>query len=148
MAIGLIGVIVPVVPGLLLIAVMAVVWAVAEGTATAVVVAAVMVAVLAAGTFLKYRIPGRELAAQGVSSLTWVLVGVGGIVGFVVIPVIGALAGVVAGAYLGERMRFGSHSKAWASTKRVIAGIGKGMAFEFAAGTVAIVVWVVAVFAT
>lgn len=148
MAIGLIGVIVPVVPGLLLIAVMAVVWAFAEGTATAAVVSTVMVAVLAAGTFLKYRIPGRELAAQGVSSLTWVLVGVGGIVGFVVIPVIGALAGVVAGAYLGERMRFGSHSQAWASTKRVIASIGKGMAFEFAAGTVAIGVWIVAVFAT
>ncbi|MEO8693996.1 MAG: DUF456 domain-containing protein [Acidimicrobiales bacterium] len=147
MAIGLVGVLVPVVPGLLLIAVMGVVWAIAEGSATAAVVAAVMIAVLAAGTYLKYRIPGRELAAQKVASLTWTLIGVGGVIGFFVIPVIGAFAGVVAGAYLGERIRFGSHSHAWTSTKRVIVSIGKGMAFEFAAGTVAIAVWVAAVLA-
>lgn len=148
MAIGLVGVLLPVVPGLLLIGAMAIIWAVAEGTTTATVVATVMIAVLVAGTYLKYRIPGRELAAQGVSTLTWILVGVGGIIGFFVIPVIGALAGVVAGAYVGERIRLGSHSPAWASTKRVIVSIGKGMALEFAAGTVAIVIWVGAVLAS
>jgi hypothetical protein len=54
-----------------------------------------------------------------------VLIGVGGVIGFFVVPVIGAVAGVVGGAYLGERMRFGSHASAWASTKRVIVSIGK-----------------------
>lgn len=148
MAIGLVGVLLPVVPGLLLIGVMAVVWAVAEGSAAAAIVVAVMIAVLAAGTYFKYRIPGRELATQGVSPLTWTLVGVGGVIGFFVVPVIGAFAGVIAGAYLGERIRLGSHSPAWASTKRVIVSIGKGMALEFAAGIVAIVIWVGAVLAT
>ena len=94
------------------------------------------------------RIPGRELAAQGVSPLTWTFVGVGGVIGFFVVPIIGALAGVVAGAYLGERIRLGSHSSAWASTKRVIISIGKGMAFEFAAGSIAIAIWVGAVLVT
>ncbi|HUP72390.1 MAG TPA: DUF456 domain-containing protein [Acidimicrobiales bacterium] len=145
MAIGLVGVLLPVLPGLLLIAATAVVWAVAEGTVTAWIVAAMMIAILGAGTYLKYRVPGRELAAQKVPARTWVLIGVGGVIGFFVVPVIGALAGVVAGAYLGERVRFGSHASAWASTKRVIVSIGKGVALEFAAGTVAIAVWVAAV---
>ena len=148
MAIGLVGVVVPVVPGLLLIGAMTVVWAIAESTATAWVVAVVMIVILGIGTYLKYRLPGRELAAQGVPALTWTLVGVGGVIGFFVIPVVGALAGVVVGAYLGERIRFGAHAAAWASTKRVIVSIGKGMLVEFAAGTVAIALWVGAVFAT
>ena len=148
MAIGLVGVLVPVLPGLLLIGAMAIVWAIAEASATAWIVTSAMIAILAIGTYLKYRLPGRELAAQGVPALTWALIGVGGVVGFFVIPVLGALAGVVVGAYLGERIRFGSHSAAWASTKRVAVSIGKGMIVEFAAGTAAIVLWVGAVLAT
>ena len=80
--------------------------------------------------------------------MTWALVGVGGVVGFFVVPVVGALAGVVAGDYVGERVRFGAHSPAWASTKRVVVSIGKGIALEFAAGMVAISLWVGAVFTT
>lgn len=148
MAIGLIGVLLPILPGLFVIGGVAVFWAVAEGTATAWVIVSVMIAVLATGTYLKYRVPGKELAAQGVPALTWALVGGGGVIGFFVIPVVGALAGVVAGAYVGERFRFGSHPPAWASTKRVVVSIGKGIALEFAAGMVAIAIWVGAVFTT
>jgi len=148
MAIGLVGVLLPVLPGSLLIAAMGVVWAATEATVTAWIVAVVMITVLTAGTYVKYRVPGRELAAQTVPKLTWTLIGVGGVIGFFVIPVIGALAGMVAGAYLGERIRFGSHSSAWASTKRVLVSIGKGIILEFAAATVAIALWVVAAFAT
>ena len=142
MAIGLVGVLVPILPGLLLIAAMAVVWGFAEGTATAWVVTAVVVAILAAGTYLKYRIPGRELAARKVPPLTWTSVGVGGVIGFFVIPVVGAWLGAIVGAYVAERLRFGTHASAWASTKRLIVGIGKGIAIEFAAGTIAIAIWV------
>ena len=46
MAIGLVGVLLPILPGLLVIGAMAVVWAVAEGTAVAWVIASVMIAVL------------------------------------------------------------------------------------------------------
>jgi uncharacterized protein YqgC (DUF456 family) len=141
MAVGLVGVIVPVLPGLLLIAAAAVVWAIAEGTATAWSVVVAMIAVLALGTYLKYRVPGRALKQQQVSRRTWVLVAVGGVVGFIVMPVIGVVFGVVAGCYIGEWLRHGAHGPAWASTKRVMVGIGKGMAIEFVAGIVAIALW-------
>jgi uncharacterized protein YqgC (DUF456 family) len=148
MAIGLVGVLLPILPGLVVIGGAAFVWAIAEGTATAWVVVAVMIAFLVVGTYLKYRIPGKELAAQHVPARTWALVGIGGLLGFFAVPVVGALAGVVAGAYVGERLRFGAHSPAWASTKRVIVSIGKGMALEFIAGMAAITLWVIAVLAT
>ena len=76
------------------------------------------------------------------------LIGVGGVIGFSVVPVVGALAGVVGRAYLGERIRCGSHSSAWASTKRVVVSLGKGIMFEFVAGIVAIALWVGALVAT
>jgi uncharacterized protein YqgC (DUF456 family) len=148
MAVGLVGVLLPVLPGLLVIAVLAAVWAVAESTTAAWIVTVVMITILVAGTYLKFRIPGRELRAQQVPALTWIVIGVGGVVGFFVVPVIGAAGGVVVGAYMGERMRFGSHQPAWASTKRVIASIGKGMAFEFAAGVVAVALWAGAALST
>jgi uncharacterized protein YqgC (DUF456 family) len=147
MAVGLVGVVVPVLPGLALIGAVAVFWAFAEGTATAWTVAVVMLVVLAAGTYLKYRLPGRELQAQQVPTLTWTLVALGGIAGFFVIPVVGAFAGVVVGGYAGERIRFGKHAPAWASTKRLVASIGKGIAVELAAGLLAILIWVFAVLA-
>jgi uncharacterized protein YqgC (DUF456 family) len=148
MAVGLVGVLVPVLPGLLMIGAVAIVWAAIEGTATAWAVAGVMILILAVGTYLKYQRPGRELKAQAVPRRTWTLVAVGGIVGFFVIPVVGAIVGVAGGAYLGELLRFGAHGPALASTKRLLVGIGKGMAFEFAAGVVAVAVWVGAIVAT
>jgi len=148
MAIGLVGVIVPVLPGLLLIAGAAVVWAIAEGTAVAWSAAIAIVAVLALGTYLKYRVPGRALKNQQVSTRTWVLVAVGGIAGFFVIPIIGAVLGVVVGCYAGEWLTYRGHGPAWDSTKRVLVGVGKGMALEFLAGIVAIGLWLGAVIAS
>jgi uncharacterized protein len=148
MAIGLVGVVVPVLPGLVLIGGAAIVWAIAEGGVTAWSVAAAMLAILAVGTYLKYRVPGRALQAQEVPPLTWALVAVGGVAGFFLVPVVGSILGVVGGAYIGERLRFGAHAPAWLSTKRVLVGIGTGMAIEFAAGLVAIALWIVALIAT
>lgn len=147
MALGLVGVIVPVLPGLVLIAGVAVVWAFAEGSGTAWAVVAAMIVILAVGTYLKFRIPGRALKAQMVPRRTWWLVATGGIVGFFVVPVVGAVIGVVLGAYIGERIRFGEHRAAWDSATQLLRGIGKGMALEFAAGVLALVLWVIAVIA-
>lgn len=148
MAIGLVGVLVPMLPGLLLIAAVAIGWAIAEGGTGAWAATAVILAILAAGTIVKYLLPGRELRAQRVPPLTWALAVILGVVGFFVIPVIGAAIGFVLGVYLGERERFGAHAPAWESSKRLIVSIGIGMAVEFAAGVLAIAVWIAAVIAT
>jgi uncharacterized protein YqgC (DUF456 family) len=145
LAVGLVGVVVPVLPGLALIGGVAVVWAIVEGTSTAWAVAVAMIGVLAIGTYLKYRIPGRELQAQDVPASTWALAAIGGIVGFFVIPVVGAPVGLVLGVFVGERRRFGGTAPAWASTKRLVISIGKGMLLELAAAVVAIGIWVGAV---
>ncbi len=144
MAIGLVGVLLPVLPGLILIAGAGVVWALEVGTWQAWGVVVVMIALLAAGTVIKYRIPGRELAETQASSRTWILAGVMAVIGFFVVPIVGLVLGFVVGIYLGERLDRGTHGAAWASTRRLLAGIGKGIAFEFAAGASAVFVWAIA----
>lgn len=145
MVVGLVGVVLPVLPGLLLILVTAVVWAFEVGGWQPWVVVVAMAVVMGIGTFVKYQVPGRELAGQDLSTRTWLLATVGAVVGFFVIPLAGLLVGFVLGLYVGQRGDLGTHAAAWASTRRVLGGVGKGIAIEFAAGFIALSWWVVAV---
>ena len=145
MAVGLVGVLVPILPGLLMIGAVALVWGFLTATTAGWLVVAAMLVVMAVGTAAKYLLPGGELRAQRVPRRTWLLAAALGVVGFFVVPVIGLGLGFVLGTYLGELLRFGDHAPAWRSSRRLLTSIGKGIAIEFAAGLVAIVIWVVAV---
>lgn len=144
MVVGLAGVVVPVLPGLVVIAGAALVWALEVARWPGWVVFTVIVAVLASGTWLKYRFPGREMTEAQVAPLSWVLAVVGAVVGFFVIPVVGLVLGFVGGTYLGEWRARGDRERARRATVRLVRGIGKGIAIEFTAGLVAIGVFVVA----
>ena len=104
---GLAGILVPVLPGLILVAGSVVVWAIVERGGVAWAVAALAVAATIAGTVVKFLTPGRRLKAAGVPSSTMYFAGALAIVGFFALPVIGAPIGFVLGTYLAERCRLG-----------------------------------------
>lgn len=141
MFIGLVGVVVPVVPGLLLIGAAGVWWAWLEGGAVAWVVAGLMLVVLTLGTVAKYLLPGRTLKQSGAPRSTLLLGALGAIVGFFVIPVVGLIVGGLAGVYLAELQRLNDSSAAWRSTWATTKAIGVGMLVELAAGVLAVLVW-------
>lgn len=145
MVVGLVGVVVPVLPGLLLIAVAAVVWGFEVGTGAAWGVVAVMLALLAAGTVGKYLVPGQELAEQDTQPRTWLLATVGSVVGFFVVPLVGLVLGFLVGVWIGKRLETGDTAAASRATRRLLAGIGRGIVVELSAGFVAVACWVVAV---
>jgi len=145
MAAGLVGVVVPVLPGLLLIAVAGVAWAWLETGGAPWVVLAVMLVVLSVGTIAKYVLPGRTLKEIGAPRSTMLLGILGAIVGFFAIPVVGLLVGGVAGVYLSEMQRLSDSGAALRSTWATIKAIGVGMLLELAAGVLAVLIWVVAV---
>ena len=102
---GLIGIVVPVLPGLLLSWAGVLIWALSLRTGGAWTALAIATAIMVIGSVIKYLVPGRTLREAGVP---WSSLGLGtllGIVGFVVIPVLGLFVGFVAGVYLGERIR-------------------------------------------
>lgn len=134
--VGVLGVIVPVLPGSLLILVAVLVWAVQDGSGTAWTVFSVTVVLLALGTVVKYAVPGRSLKAAGVPNRTLLVGGLLGLVGFFVIPVIGLFIGFVLGVYLGELQRVG-RDDAWPSTRHALRAAGLSVLIELVAAALA-----------
>jgi uncharacterized protein len=141
-AVGVVGVLVPVLPGLLLVLAGIAVWAVPRGDMVGWTVLGVAVLVVALGSVAKYLLPGRKLREAGVPMRTLALGGVLGIVGFFVIPVIGLFLGFVLGVYLGELSRLGDRSRAWPATRRALAAVGWSVVIELATALLAAAVWV------
>jgi uncharacterized protein YqgC (DUF456 family) len=145
-AVGLAGILVPVLPGSVLILAGVLVWALEVRGATAWAVFAAVTAILVVGGVVKYLVPNRRLKSVGVPSSTqWAGAAVG-IVGFFVVPVVGLFVGFVLGVYAAERRRVGS--QAWASTKAALRAVGLSIVIEMVAGLAATLVWVGGVLAT
>ncbi|MBA2416943.1 MAG: DUF456 domain-containing protein [Geodermatophilaceae bacterium] len=146
MAVGVVGVLVPVLPGLLLIAVAALVWALTEQDTLAWVVFAAMMVVLGLGAVAKYVLPARDLAAAGAPRSTMLVGALGAVIGFFAIPVVGLLVGGVAGVFVAELRRLnGDRNAAWRSTWVTIKAVGLGILIELVAALAAVAIWVVAV---
>jgi uncharacterized protein len=146
--VGIVGTILPVLPGSLLIGGAIVLWAVVEGGATAWSTAVVAVLVLALGYALTLWIPGRRMSAAGIPTRTLVAGGVLGIVGLFVVPVVGLPLGFVLGVYLAERVRLPTHADAWPSTVEAMKGTGLSVLIGLAAAVLATGVWVVVAITT
>jgi uncharacterized protein YqgC (DUF456 family) len=141
---GVLGVLVPVLPGLLLCWLGVLAWTVL-GDAGAVRWAVLGVATLiaCAGATVKYLWPGQRLRRGGVP--TWVLAAGGllGIVGFFVVPVVGLVLGFVLGVFLAELARLPDARQAWASTRQALGAVGLAMLVELAAALAIALTWVV-----
>ncbi|MEV4352092.1 DUF456 domain-containing protein [Actinoplanes sp. NPDC049596] len=141
-AVGIVGVVIPVLPGLLLSWAGVLLWALlgADGAGRWVVLAvATLVALL--GAAVKYLVPGKRLKSVGVPNTALLAGGVLGVIGFFVIPVIGIVIGFVLGVYLVELQRLG-HERAWPSTKHALAAAGMAMLIEFTTALAVAVIWV------
>ncbi|WP_310529191.1 DUF456 domain-containing protein [Nocardioides sp.] len=147
LVVGIAGIIVPVIPGLLLILGGLLLWAVDLNTSSGWVVFAVATTFLAAGTVVKYVVPGRRLKAAGVPRSTMIIGGVLGVIGFFVIPVIGLFLGFVLGVYAAERRRLGPVA-APPATRQALKAVGLSLLIELTASLLAVATWVVGVVVT
>lgn len=148
MLVGLVGVLLPLVPGTALVLGAGVLWAVLDGGGGARwTVVALMAALLVAGIALKYALPGKRLAG-GLPRTTLLAGAVGAVAGFFVVPVVGLLVGGVAGVYVAEQARLREPAAAWRSTVEVLRAVGLGMLAELSAGVLMVAVWGAGVLAT
>lgn len=146
-AVGLVGILVPVLPGSLLVGVAIVVWAGERGGTGPWIVVAIALALLATGATVKYLVPGRRLQRAGVPTRTLLIGASLGVVGFFVVPVVGLPLGFVLGIYLAQWRRLG-HGEAWPATVHALKAVGLGIAIELAFAVLAAGVWAVGVVAT
>jgi uncharacterized protein YqgC (DUF456 family) len=141
---GLAGVIVPVLPGSVLIGAAIVGWAAFTGGEAAWVAAGIAVVLLVIGALVKFAVPHRRLRDVGVPMSTIVTGGILGIVGFFAVPVIGLFLGFVGGVWLAEARRLGARN-ARPSTKSAIGAVGLSILIELGFGLLATVVFLAGV---
>lgn len=140
-AVGVAGVIIPVLPGGLLVAAAIGVWAAFTGGATAWSVFAVAALLVLLASLGKYVVVERHLRNSGIPRSTMVIGGVLGVVGFFVIPVVGLVVGFVLGVYLAERRRLADELEARRATVTVLKASGLAMLIELAGALLAAGVW-------
>lgn len=145
MLVGLVGTVVPFLPGLPVIVVAAFVWVIVDGSDPGqwivfAIVASIAVAAIAVGTI----VPVRRTSAAGASR--WILAAgaLGLVIGAIAIPVVGALVGWPIGIFAAEVLRTRDVAKAWAMTRVTVAAVGLGVAIQFGAGVIAVAVWAIA----
>ena len=141
-AVGLVGVLIPFLPGTSLVGLAVAVWAWRTGGATAWVCAGVAIAILVTGVVLKYLYPGRRLQAAGLGARSFLIGGIGGVVGFFVLPVVGLPVGFALGIYLDQLVTVGAGA-AWPATLSALRAFGLGMLIELGAGIAAAGVWLI-----
>ena len=145
-AVGLVGILVPILPGTLLVFAAIAVWAVVEQTVVSWVTLGVVTVLLGAATLIKYLWPMRRMRAADVRTSSLVSGGVLGIIGFFVIPVLGLVIGFVLGVYLAELANRRNQRLAWTSTVHALKGVALSVGVELAGALLATVAWVVGVY--
>lgn len=139
------GIVIPVLPGTLLAVVALVVWAVLTGGLAAWAATAVALVILALGQVLKYLVPHRSMTGAGVPGRSIMVGGIGALVGFFVIPIVGLLVGFIGGVFAAELTRQGNWRPAWESTWVAMKATGFSVLIELGALVLAASVWVGAV---
>jgi hypothetical protein len=142
-ALGLSGIVLPILPGgSALVGAAVLLWAWAgPATATAWLVFAIAAVLLIAGFITKYAVPGRGLKAAGIPVSTQLLGATLGIVGFFVVPVVGLLLGFMLGVYLAEVRRVGP-AAAGRSTMLALKAAAASILIDLAAALLATGVWI------
>ena len=140
-AIGIVGIVLPVLPGLVLVLAGIAVWAVPRGDAVGWTALGVAAAIVVLGSVAKYLVPGRRMRESGVPGRTIAVGAVLGVVGFFVVPVVGLFLGFVLGVYLAELARVGG-DLAWPSTREALSAVGWSIVIELATGLLAAAVWI------
>lgn len=142
MILGVVGIVVPALPGLAIIWASTALWAWDRGLPGAWWIFAIATIWYAAGLVLQYLIPGKRMKSAGVRTSTLVLAVLCAIVGFFVIPVIGSIVGFVGGIFAVEFARARAMDQAWTSTKHALTAVGVSMGIELAAAFLIITTWV------
>ncbi len=145
-AVGVAGVIVPVLPGSILIGVSLLAWAIWGGAGTlGWVVFGIGIVFVISGMAASAVLTGRKLKQHGIPNRS-VLIGVAlGIVGMFVIPVVGLFVGFAAGLLVSEVLRTRNFGTALRSSGAALKATGIGILVELGLACAAASTWVIGV---
>ncbi len=141
--VGVAGTLLPMLPGLWLIWAAGLVYGVVGGFGTVGWVAMGVMTVLAiVGSAAAFVVPGRRTSAIGVSWWGQAVAAIASVVGFFLVPIVGAALGFILGIVVASLLRTRSIRAAlqdsWSTLKSMLLASG----IQFGIGIVMVVVWV------
>lgn len=144
-ALGLCGVLLPGVPGSWLVWAAVLWWALTDSQPVAWAVLVGATGLLLLSLVVRWALPPRRLRQSGATPRTAVYAGAGAFLGFVLLPVLGAVPGFMAGIYLHERLRLGRHGEAMAALRTTMRSGGSSVLAELFACLLIAGAWLAAV---
>jgi uncharacterized protein len=142
MLFGLVGLIIPVLPGLVIIWVPALVYGIITGfNWTSGILFAIMTVLMLVGNVVDNVIMGAKARQQGAS---WLAIGIAivlGIIGSIVFPPFGGLIAALIGLFAVEYFRLRDLQKAVDSTRSMAIGCGWAAVIRFGIGIIMILLW-------
>jgi hypothetical protein len=148
MLVGTVGIVVPVLPGLFVVWGATLVWAFERQDGPGWVVFAISTALYAVGLVAQYLVPGRRMKTAGVDGVIVAVALAVAVVGFFVVPVVGAPLGFVLTIYVLELVKHRSHAPAWRATSQAIRAVALNIGIELVTAFAIIATWGVGVYAT
>ncbi len=142
MVVGLVGTVVPVLPGLLLIWSAALVYGLVVGFGPLGIAIMVMLSLLIVVALVKsILLPKRMADGHDVSRWSQVAAVLGGIIGFFFIPVFGVMVGALVGLLLAEYLNQGDWRRAWGAMVAVLKGFGLSTLIDIGLAMAMIGMW-------
>jgi uncharacterized protein len=148
MLVGTVGIVVPVLPGLLVVWGATLVWAFERQDGPGWLVFAIATLLYAVGLVSQYLVPGRRMRTAGVEGGVVAVALAVAVVGFFVVPVVGAPLGFVLAVYLLERVKHREHVAARRATLEAIRAVALNIGIELVTAFAIIATWAVAVYVT
>ena len=111
MVVGTVGIVVPVLPGLIVVWGATLVWAFERQDGPGWLVLGIATLLYAVGLVAKYVLPGRRMKTAGVDGVVVAVALAVAVVGFFVVPVVGAPLGFVLAVYVLELVKHREHAR-------------------------------------
>ncbi|MFF7788469.1 DUF456 family protein [Streptomyces sp. NPDC007991] len=143
---GLYGVLLPAVPGSLLVWAGVMWWALTDPQPVDWWILVGATALMFVSQGVRWALPPRRLRASRTTHRTLTYAGAGSTLGFVLLPVVGAIPGFLAGLYLAERLRLGRRAEAVAAVRTVMRSGGSSVLAELFTCQLIAAAWMGAVF--
>ena len=144
---GLCGVLLPGVPGSWLVWAGVLWWALKDPQPLAWAVLVGSTVVLLLSRAVRWALPTRRRRRDEAMRRLTAYAGAGAVLGFVLVPVLGAIPGFMGGIYLAERLRLGRHGEAMASLRTAMRQGGTDLLTELFACLLITGAWLGAVLA-
>lgn len=144
MILGLLSLLIPIIPGLVIIWIAALGYGIITGfTTLGWVMFAIMSVLMVGGSFVDNVLMGTQAHKQGASWLSVLVALVAAVLGNFVIPIIGGVLAALGALLLAEYLRRKNWDEALTATKGMAMGCGWAVAIRFIIGMLMIGLWMI-----